>query len=170
MFRFVLGLATLLVPQSALGQAKANPTYGLKAPFTAEDNNHWETGAGTKVESNFVRLTPAVPNRSGYLWSRIPVTMTDWKVGVGVGRVGKDWALVRACGCVVDVRMRVVCARVCACAFSPCHTHSCAQFNFDFRISGSHPTGGDGLAFWFVEKKMLGTVFGSADYCRWWSG
>jgi hypothetical protein len=115
-----LTLALLLsVVVKSAGQSKLNPTYGLAPPFTAEDNNHWETGAGTKVESNFVRLTPAVPNRSGYLWSRIPVTMTDWEV------------------------------------------------SFDFRITGQHPNGGDGMAFWFVEKKMLGTVFGSADY---WNG
>ena len=41
------------------------PEFSLVAPFTADDNQKWETGAGARVETNYVRLTPALPGRTG---------------------------------------------------------------------------------------------------------
>ena len=60
-------------------ERRFEPKFSLNPPYTAEDNQRWETGAGAKVEENYVRLTPDLPSRTGYLWSRIPVTMTDWE-------------------------------------------------------------------------------------------
>lgn len=59
------------------------PNYSLKSPFVAEDNNKWETGAGAKVDNQYVRLTPDFPSRTGYLWSRIKNTaMADWETEI----------------------------------------------------------------------------------------
>lgn len=106
-------------PGSAASLRRKNPTYCLKPPFLAEDNTRWETGAGTTVEQGFVRLTPAAPGRQGYLWSRVPVSMTDWEV------------------------------------------------TFEVKIHSEQQTGGEGMAFWFTSRKMLGPVFGASDY---WDG
>lgn len=93
--------------------------YSLKPPFVATDNTRWETGAGTTVEADFVRLTQPQPARQGYLWGRIPAKMTDWEVV------------------------------------------------FEAKIHSEQPEGGEGMAFWFTSRKMLGPVFGSSDY---WEG
>ena len=41
------------------------------------------------------------------------------------------------------------------------------EINFDFHLQGEENGGGEGLAFWFTQKKMLGPVFGAADF---WNG
>jgi hypothetical protein len=108
------------VSHSADARGKKNPIWSLKAPFTPEDNSRWETGAGAVVEGDFVRLTPNLPGRTGYLWSRYANTASS------------DW-----------------------------------QMTVEFKISGDELGGGEGLAWWYTEKRMLGPVFGSADY---WNG
>lgn len=113
-------LAAVVAIQSQTHERILDAAHSLQSPFVAADNNKWELGAGAKVEQDFVRLTADQPSRTGYLWSRIPVTsMSDWEV------------------------------------------------TFEFKISGHPSGGGEGFAFWFVEKRMLGPVFGSADY---WNG
>lgn len=117
----LVGTLQLAETQKA-GQAigRKNEAYCLKVPFENDDNQRWEMGAGASAEQDFIRLTPAEPSRTGYLWSRIPNSiMTDW------------------------------------------------QTTIEFKISGEQTGGGEGFAFWYVEKRMLGSVFGSADY---WNG
>lgn len=99
--------------------AELEEPYSLLHPYQPTDNNKWETGAGAKVYQDYIRLTPSQPSRTGYVWSRIPVTMTDWEVVL------------------------------------------------KFQIGSDDTVGGEGMAFWFVEKRMLGPIFGSADY---WNG
>lgn len=41
------------------------------------------------------------------------------------------------------------------------------KVTFKFHITGKHDIGGEGLAFWYVKKKVIGSVFGGADY---WDG
>lgn len=41
------------------------------------------------------------------------------------------------------------------------------KVTFKFHITGDHNVGGEGLAFWYVKRKMMGSVFGGADY---WDG
>jgi hypothetical protein len=117
---FCVVAALVGVSQSADARGKKNPTWSLKAPFTAEDNARWETGAGAAVEGDVVRLTPNLPGRTGYLWSRYP------------NKDSSDWQMI-----------------------------------VDFKISGDEVGGGEGFAWWYTEKRMLGPVFGSADY---WNG
>lgn len=117
MFRLLSSIAVAYATGST-PEGLSDP-YSLTLPYSPSDNNKWETGAGAKVNKDHIRLTPSQPSRTGYVWSRIPVTMTDWEVTVSF-KVGSDDAI-----------------------------------------------GGEGMAFWFVEKRMLGPIFGSADY---WNG
>ena len=65
--------------------------YSLKPPFVPEDNDRWETGAGAKVENDYIRLTPSLPSRTGYLWSRIPNTeVTDWETTIEFSITGEQ--------------------------------------------------------------------------------
>ena len=60
------GVAFLSVVASAQQLVKAREAeFSLVPPFQAEDNQRWETGAGARVETQFVRLTPALPGRTG---------------------------------------------------------------------------------------------------------
>ena len=53
--------------------------HSFQAPFQRTIQN-WSHGAGTFINDKVIALTPAKPQRTGYLWNNQPVLMTDWEV------------------------------------------------------------------------------------------
>lgn len=57
-------------------------------------HTRWDFGGSTVVDAwNYVRLTNDVPHRSGWLFSRLPLTATDFEIVVEFSIHGKGPAL-----------------------------------------------------------------------------
>lgn len=105
--------------RSAPGRTKET-SFTLRPPFVAEHNNYFEVGGATSVEDKFVRLTPALPSKTGFLYSKSTSQLTDWEVVL------------------------------------------------EFSIhAGIRHGGGEGMAFWYTSRKLIGPVFGGHDF---WDG
>ncbi|KAH9919064.1 legume-like lectin [Amylocystis lapponica] len=60
-------------------------THSVYAPYIDQDlqNRWWDFGADTYVNTNkHIRLTRARPSQMGWLWSRVPLTASNWIVEV----------------------------------------------------------------------------------------
>ncbi|KAF1809118.1 vesicular integral-membrane protein VIP36 precursor [Eremomyces bilateralis CBS 781.70] len=60
-------------------------THSLNAPYLDNEmQSRWfDFGADTVVRTDqYVRLTGELPSRSGWLWSRVPLTATNWQIVV----------------------------------------------------------------------------------------
>jgi len=60
-------------------------THSLYAPYIDQDlqNRWWDFGADSYVNTNkYVRLTRPVPSQMGWLWSRLPLTATNYVIEV----------------------------------------------------------------------------------------
>jgi len=60
-------------------------THSIHAPYIDEDlqNRWWDFGADAYINTNkHVRLTRAVPSQMGWLWSRLPISSTNYIVEI----------------------------------------------------------------------------------------
>ncbi|ORY26667.1 putative lectin [Naematelia encephala] len=60
-------------------------THSLAAPYVDSDlqNRWWDFGADAIINTNkHVRLTQDKPSQTGWLWSRMPLTVSNWQIDV----------------------------------------------------------------------------------------
>ncbi|KAG9307331.1 hypothetical protein G9A89_017159 [Geosiphon pyriformis] len=76
-----------------VGQANESPpdsviplrTHSIYMPYIDQDlQNRWfDFGADTVINTNkYIRLTHDRPSQTGWLWSRLPLTATNWQVEI----------------------------------------------------------------------------------------
>lgn len=72
---------------SQQGDIKSIPlrTHSLAQPYLDSDmqSRWWDFGGDTIVRTDkYIRLTADRPSRMGYVWSRVPLTATNWEVEI----------------------------------------------------------------------------------------
>ncbi|TCD65570.1 hypothetical protein EIP91_002490 [Steccherinum ochraceum] len=81
----VLGAGELKLGNKTIDRTVSLRTHSLFAPYIDQDlqNRWWDFGADAYVNTNkHVRLTRARPSEMGWLWSRLPITSTNFIVEV----------------------------------------------------------------------------------------
>ena len=96
----------------------------------------FDFGGDTVIRADrYIRLTPDKQSRQGWLYSRVPLTATNWEVR---GDHGTQFASNAA-----DIK---------------------TQIEFEYQISGQGSLYGDGFALWLTKQRaMQGPVFGATD-------
>ncbi|OBT68159.1 hypothetical protein VE03_02328 [Pseudogymnoascus sp. 23342-1-I1] len=72
-------------PAEPLGEVRTIPlrTHSLTAPYLDTDmqSRWWDFGGDTIIRTDkYVRLTSDRPSREGWIWSRVPLTATNWEI------------------------------------------------------------------------------------------
>ncbi|KFY88722.1 hypothetical protein V498_06684, partial [Pseudogymnoascus sp. VKM F-4517 (FW-2822)] len=71
-------------PVEPLGEVRTIPlrTHSLTPPYLDTDmqSRWWDFGGDTIIRTDkYVRLTSDRPSREGHIWSRVPLTATNWE-------------------------------------------------------------------------------------------
>lgn len=67
-------------------------THSLQSPYLDTDmgNRWWDFGGDTIIRADkFIRLASDLPSQSGHIFSRIPLTATNWEIEVEFSISGK---------------------------------------------------------------------------------
>lgn len=80
-----LAACALGVAKAADTEIKSIPlrTHSLVQPYLDSDmqSRWWDFGGDTIVRTDrYIRLTADRPSREGYIWSRVPLTATNWEI------------------------------------------------------------------------------------------
>jgi len=91
----------LLITLIFLGNFSEVSKHSFQAPFlfgVSSNIPHWDYGGAAIATEHFLRLTPIVKSRVGYIWNLEPVEMSSWEViiklnvhnaeGVGADGIG----------------------------------------------------------------------------------
>ena len=82
----------------------------------------------------YVRLAPDRPSRTGWLFSKMPLTATNWEVCLPLHTLDRHMYLILS------------------------------KIEIEFKIHGKGNLHGDGMALWLTKQRALaGPVFGSVD-------
>ncbi|KAJ4460382.1 putative Protein ERGIC-53 [Paratrimastix pyriformis] len=82
----VLGVGLVLADTQVLDASvyPAQPEHSFKGPFLQGGSSglgdHWVLGGSAVLTDSFVRLTPAIKDRRGWIWAKNPTTYRNWDV------------------------------------------------------------------------------------------
>ncbi|KAG6381972.1 ER lumen protein retaining receptor-domain-containing protein [Boletus reticuloceps] len=114
-------------------------THSIHPPYIDEDlqNRWWDFGADAYINTNkHIRLTRAVPSQMGWLWSRLPLSSTNY---------------------VIEIEFKVRLSL----SLSVRHIDSCSYPRAQVSGASGHLYG-DGMAIWLTtERTQPGPVFGN---------
>ncbi|KAL6058423.1 Protein ERGIC-53 [Balamuthia mandrillaris] len=87
---FLLALLALVfmvssLPVAYLQSARFEHKHSLRSPFYLGRGGalpFWEFGGGALVNEDYIRITPAMQSRSGWIWNTEPAAMKDWELEV----------------------------------------------------------------------------------------
>ncbi|KAG6335826.1 hypothetical protein ID866_3262 [Astraeus odoratus] len=81
----VFGAADTKVNNRTIERTVQLRTHSIHAPYIDEDlqNRWWDFGADAYINTNkHIRLTRAAPSQMGWLWSRLPLTSTNYVIEI----------------------------------------------------------------------------------------
>ncbi|KAJ5484124.1 L-type lectin-like domain-containing protein [Penicillium diatomitis] len=129
-------------------------THSLTPPYLDSDfQSRWfDFGGDTVIRADkYVRLTADRPSQQGWVFSRVPLTATNWEVRSEEKAQFRPLRLQR-----LALEMRKLRAQA--------NQSRPLQIEVEFEIHGNGNLHGDGLALWLTKQRATqGPVFGSTD-------